>query len=541
MSSGRSSNSPRLLLDISGNGALVTATSLDQRSPRKMIKVEQFDGCVMNNNNNNINGHHQSYEQHQQVPRTIPDLHPIHHHSQHHQHPNHHHLGQPLQEHHGAHLQHQSPDFNVLLHHSRTVPATPEVVEQPPGTIYLYQGHPVMSEAQSRPITLPSLHRCYDQHDHQSQLAQLDANLPALVSSYVCDESSAKKRRIVDADYDYEFDQPSLSPDESQGYQQQPEKRARYGDGYGTVWSFSNGAPGTLDYGGPVSGSYGATEMLPVSGGAAFEDDSSNGSHGVKDAACHQYGTEGPALYYHQHPSLATAHGHTSSPNSPAIGGGDAESCSLSVTSVGSGSPVKLDDSLGSCGKYSAQQPQPPATVVQLGADQKAAGPVADPEEPSRVKGTGRRVRPPRIRKRQSKESIRYEDLQSQRVMANVRERQRTQSLNEAFASLRKIIPTLPSDKLSKIQTLKLASRYIDFLYRVLSNNELPTMLEEHKAMATAGGALQFSGSGILAHEKLSYLFSVWRMEGDWSNGSAASGSVSGGEMGDGGGGSGKD
>lgn len=63
-----------------------------------------------------------------------------------------------------------------------------------------------------------------------------------------------------------------------------------------------------------------------------------------------------------------------------------------------------------------------------------------------------------RNRRKASKESS-YEDLQSQRVMANVRERQRTQSLNEAFASLRKIIPTLPSDKLSKIQTLKLASR----------------------------------------------------------------------------------
>jgi twist-like protein len=45
------------------------------------------------------------------------------------------------------------------------------------------------------------------------------------------------------------------------------------------------------------------------------------------------------------------------------------------------------------------------------------------------------------------------------RCMANVRERQRTQNLNDAFQSLRKIIPTLPSDKLSKIQTLKLATR----------------------------------------------------------------------------------
>lgn len=55
-------------------------------------------------------------------------------------------------------------------------------------------------------------------------------------------------------------------------------------------------------------------------------------------------------------------------------------------------------------------------------------------------------------------------ELQQQRAMANVRERQRTQSLNEAFAMLRQIIPTLPSDKLSKIQTLKLATNYIAFL-----------------------------------------------------------------------------
>ena len=50
---------------------------------------------------------------------------------------------------------------------------------------------------------------------------------------------------------------------------------------------------------------------------------------------------------------------------------------------------------------------------------------------------------------------------------ANVRERQRTQSLNDAFGKLREIVPTLPSDKLSKIQTLKLASKYIDFLNNV--------------------------------------------------------------------------
>ncbi|XP_061299331.1 twist-related protein 2-like [Pezoporus flaviventris] len=94
------------------------------------------------------------------------------------------------------------------------------------------------------------------------------------------------------------------------------------------------------------------------------------------------------------------------------------------------------------------------------------------------------------------------EDAHTQRVIANVRERQRTQSLNDAFAELRKIIPTLPSDKLSKIQTLKLAARYIDFLYQVLQSDEL-----DHKV----------ASCNYLAHERLSYAFSVWRMEGAWS------------------------
>lgn len=103
-----------------------------------------------------------------------------------------------------------------------------------------------------------------------------------------------------------------------------------------------------------------------------------------------------------------------------------------------------------------------------------------------------------------------FEDIQTQRVMANVRERQRTQSLNEAFASLRKIIPTLPSDKLSKIQTLKLAARYIDFLYHILSTSG---------AESSGDGDLLGNTCTYMAHEKLSYAFSVWRMEGDWNGG----------------------
>ncbi|CRL07267.1 CLUMA_CG020246, isoform A [Clunio marinus] len=110
------------------------------------------------------------------------------------------------------------------------------------------------------------------------------------------------------------------------------------------------------------------------------------------------------------------------------------------------------------------------------------------------------------------------------RSMANVRERQRTQSLNEAFSALRKIIPTLPSDKLSKIQTLKLASSYIDFLYGLLAGNDLH--LDDKSSMSSASSSpaqcSQFqngsSGSPIVPNEKLSYMFNVWRMEGEWNS-----------------------
>ncbi|CAH0400929.1 unnamed protein product [Chilo suppressalis] len=118
-----------------------------------------------------------------------------------------------------------------------------------------------------------------------------------------------------------------------------------------------------------------------------------------------------------------------------------------------------------------------------------------------------------RARKRtksSKKKSASFEELQVQRVMANVRERQRTQSLNEAFASLRQIIPSLPSDKLSKIQTLQLATRYIEFLYQILSSGE---------QVSDSGSDAGSDHGKYLAQDKLSYAFSVWRMEGEWTNG----------------------
>jgi len=148
-----------------------------------------------------------------------------------------------------------------------------------------------------------------------------------------------------------------------------------------------------------------------------------------------------------------------------------------------------------------------------------------------------------------------YEDLQNQRLLANVRERQRTQSLNDAFTQLRKIIPTLPSDKLSKIQTLRLATRYIDFLYQVLRNEEdtasscssvstqaavSPTpssvspqrseprmtqteVTSSSSSMKCAVETGSDNGGGgscgaAASNDRLSYAFSVWRMGGAWNN-----------------------
>ncbi|XP_055849777.1 pancreas transcription factor 1 subunit alpha [Episyrphus balteatus] len=52
-----------------------------------------------------------------------------------------------------------------------------------------------------------------------------------------------------------------------------------------------------------------------------------------------------------------------------------------------------------------------------------------------------------------------------QRQAANLRERRRMQSINDAFEGLRSHIPTLPYEKrLSKVDTLKLAISYITFL-----------------------------------------------------------------------------
>ncbi|NP_001310736.1 twist-related protein 2-like [Parasteatoda tepidariorum] len=100
-------------------------------------------------------------------------------------------------------------------------------------------------------------------------------------------------------------------------------------------------------------------------------------------------------------------------------------------------------------------------------------------------------------------------DPQIQRAQANNRERQRTQQLNSFFSDLRRKVPSLPSDKLSKIQTLRFAMDYIQFLNHVLS----------HGLELMSGDVPEsWTSSTYLTHELLSREFLFRRMQNAWAS-----------------------
>ncbi|XP_047101513.1 pancreas transcription factor 1 subunit alpha [Schistocerca piceifrons] len=75
-----------------------------------------------------------------------------------------------------------------------------------------------------------------------------------------------------------------------------------------------------------------------------------------------------------------------------------------------------------------------------------------------------------------------------QRQAANLRERRRMQSINDAFEGLRAHIPTLPYEKrLSKVDTLKLAIGYINFLSELVASDRA----------GAAGGVGGGAGGGL--------------------------------------------
>lgn len=88
---------------------------------------------------------------------------------------------------------------------------------------------------------------------------------------------------------------------------------------------------------------------------------------------------------------------------------------------------------------------------------------------------------------------LRLVGVSKQRQAANARERDRTHSVNTAFSALRTLIPTEPADrKLSKIETLRLASSYIAHLANVLllaeSGGDGPPCTRHREALVHGGG-----------------------------------------------------
>uniref|UniRef100_A0A8D8G1L6 Protein twist n=1 Tax=Culex pipiens TaxID=7175 RepID=A0A8D8G1L6_CULPI len=384
-----------------------------------------------------------------------------------------------------------------MIHHHHHHPALGSVGTTGPDFTTLMPPH-------SQPTSMPQQSAIYV---YQTPTIVTTQVVPGEPLSVLTPPLTSIKKRKLDADYDYEFDQSSLSPTGCDN------KRPRYDPGTGY--------------------SYHPGEYLPTSNGYVVVPELANLDDDKLSHQSHHHNPppmtySDPSQYgiYYQNDTPCSMEPQTpssnSSPNKPELDANHfqpapSSSSTTSSCMITSSSPTQSTPS------------EPPSSN----------DPNPDKQKP------GRKSRSNRIRKRQVRESISYEELQTQRVMANVRERQRTQSLNEAFASLRKIIPTLPSDKLSKIQTLKLASRYIDFLYYILSNNELPSMDESGQkplcagsgaspALSSAafqlnsgqlcsgngvGGGAGGGGGGVVVREKLSYLFSVWRMEGDWNIG----------------------
>ncbi|XP_076027779.1 transcription factor 21 [Genypterus blacodes] len=104
-------------------------------------------------------------------------------------------------------------------------------------------------------------------------------------------------------------------------------------------------------------------------------------------------------------------------------------------------------------------------------------------DESSNCEGEGASANDePREQKRKKRKSasrktakggVQQEGKQVQRNAANARERARMRVLSKAFSRLKTALPWVPSDtKLSKLDTLRLASSYIAHLRQILANDK---------------------------------------------------------------------
>ncbi|XP_014749350.1 PREDICTED: basic helix-loop-helix transcription factor scleraxis-like [Sturnus vulgaris] len=105
--------------------------------------------------------------------------------------------------------------------------------------------------------------------------------------------------------------------------------------------------------------------------------------------------------------------------------------------------------------------------ISALSEDEENSESSGSEEKPFHMDGAGFPMKSGKRRSGKSRGRMSREPRQ--RHTANARERDRTNSVNTAFTALRTLIPTEPADrKLSKIETLRLASSYISHLGNVL-------------------------------------------------------------------------
>ncbi|XP_038611577.1 pancreas transcription factor 1 subunit alpha [Tachyglossus aculeatus] len=171
------------------------------------------------------------------------------------------------------------------------------------------------------------------------------------------------------------------------------------------------------------------------------------------------------ALLYHRGP-----HDGKRLPSNPAPGGPDGAACGATPCLGGGAFPRPPG----------ASPPRPPPPP-----------PTSGPGGPSPGGGPGAPGAPRRRRRGRSEA-----ELQQLRQAANVRERRRMQSINDAFEGLRSHIPTLPYEKrLSKVDTLRLAIGYINFLSELV-RADLPLRGKGGATGAGAAGGPGADGAG---------------------------------------------
>ncbi|KAI7791261.1 transcription factor 15 [Triplophysa rosa] len=111
----------------------------------------------------------------------------------------------------------------------------------------------------------------------------------------------------------------------------------------------------------------------------------------------------------------------------------------------------------------------PTHDTQSLPSDPDELDSASDSSEKSTGAGSPTRGHGEGARRRGLRGLRRLAGVSKQRQAANARERDRTHSVNTAFTALRTLIPTEPAErKLSKIETLRLASSYISHLANVL-------------------------------------------------------------------------